>query len=153
LGQALLFNFDRNPDGIAQVCNHNGHVLTYRELKTQTIRVAENLQKLGYTSGDMVTILARNGQTLAPVVFGSILRGMPINPLDATFDTGDIAHMFSITHPKLVFCDWDFVGKVEAALKTVGIVAELVTFEKPVAGYKFVEELFAEIEEDERLYR
>jgi 4-coumarate--CoA ligase len=153
LGQALLYNFDRNPNGVAQLCDHNGHELTYKQLKSQCIRVTENLRKLGYNAGDMVTTMARNGQALAPLVLGCFMLGTPLNPLDATYQVDDIAHMFGITQPKAVFCDHDFVEKIEAALKITGHKCEIFTFEQRVADYRFVEELFEDVGIDESDYR
>lgn len=56
--------------------------------------------------------------------------------------------MYSLTKPSLIFCDSDLIFTVEEAIKEIGLGAEIVTIYKKVDGYKFIEDFFEEIPDE-----
>lgn len=58
------------------------------------------------------------------------------------FNSGDIAHMFSVTTPKIVFCDNDNLETVRVALKLSKLDVPIYTFGEPVDGVRNATELF-----------
>jgi 4-coumarate--CoA ligase len=152
VGEVLLACCNRTPEKIAQISDDNGKIFTYRDLKLATIRVCENLKKNGYQRGDIVMVIARNGHNLAPVIFGCLLLGAPVNPMDPTFGKDDLCHMIAITKPKLLFCDPGCVDLARESLVACNVPAEIITFEQKIPGLRSVDELVAEPVDDEDNY-
>lgn len=69
-------------------------MLTNLEIKIKTIRVANNLQKVGINVGDVVAVIARNHHYVAPVVFACLTVGAPVNTLDASFKPSMKTNLF-----------------------------------------------------------
>lgn len=86
--QVVLEALHRNPDYIGQINENNGLMLSNREIALNTIRVAQNLQKLGIHSGDVVAVIAENHHHLASVVFASLALAAPVNFLGPDFSKG-----------------------------------------------------------------
>lgn len=84
----LLEALHRNPDFIGQINENNGLMLTNRDIARNTIRLANNLQKLGIQSGDVVAVIAENHHHLASLVFASIALAAPVNFLGPEYSTG-----------------------------------------------------------------
>ena len=116
VGQAVLWMLDRDPDHIGQVSElsrlfqedwctflliqiseNNGVVLTNGEIRLRTIRVAQNITKLGYKKGEMFAIAARNSQNVSAIYFASLALGCPVNTLDPTFNERMFDHLSSWT--------------------------------------------------------
>lgn len=88
VAQVLLDALQRNPNHIGQISENNGLRLTNRVLRTNAIRVAQNLDNLGIGVGDVVAIVAGNHHDVAPVVIAALSLGAPINTLDPNFKEG-----------------------------------------------------------------
>lgn len=59
--------------------------MTCRELWLKSLKVAENLSKLGICKGDHVTIIAEHRNDLAAIFIGTLAHGAVINPLHVGF--------------------------------------------------------------------
>lgn len=57
-------------------------------MKLQSIRVAENLKKMGFKKGDVISVMAKNHHHMAPIFYGSIIAGTPLSPWHKTADKG-----------------------------------------------------------------
>lgn len=118
--------------------------MTFNEIKSKTIRAAQNLQALGYKPKGVFTIIARNSHHVAPVAFASIAIGCPLNPLDASFGKTELIHMLTIIKPALVFCDVECYELVDECLKQLGNEANIFTFGGSTGRSEPVENLFKE---------
>lgn len=58
------------------------------EIRLKTIRAAQHLLNMGYGKNDVIGIVAKNHQNLAPIVFACFSIGAPINPMDPKFRAG-----------------------------------------------------------------
>ncbi|XP_058818604.1 uncharacterized protein LOC131681669 [Topomyia yanbarensis] len=144
IGELIWRVMDRAPWKIAQISADSGVRVTYREMRLRSVRVAQNLAAMGYEMGDVVAIIARNNEKLAPVVFGCFMQGLPINSLDPNFHRDDFAHMFATAKPKVVFCEGDLVDEVRAACELASIEPSLTVFGPRVNGYTRVDDLLVE---------
>lgn len=79
--------------------------MTFDELRTKTIRAAQNLQARGYKPKQLFGIVATNSDHVAPIVIASLAMGCPINALDVSYRDVDLIEMFKITEPVVIFCD------------------------------------------------
>jgi long-subunit acyl-CoA synthetase (AMP-forming) len=145
LGELIIERFRQAPNRITQISVEGDVHITCHEQRLRAIRVAQNLEKLGYKRGDIVALVARNGEKIAPVLIGCMLLGCPVNTLDATFDKGDLAHMLNSTRPKLIFSDFECLDEVRAACEMSNLnETEIVTFEEPADGLKFIDDILME---------
>lgn len=116
VGQVVLDLLSRTPDKVIQINADNGHEMTCAEMKRRIVRVALNLNKLGYRLGDLVTLVCTNSENVVPVYFGCVTMGLAVNPLAPVFNRDDLAHMMSLTQSKIVFCDENNREVVEEAV-------------------------------------
>ncbi|XP_032576486.1 luciferin 4-monooxygenase [Drosophila sechellia] len=102
----ILFAFMRNhPNSICQISDTEGTALTNGEAITFAIRIAQQLKAMGLKQDDVVGIMGTNTTYLMPVLLGCLLNGTPFHAVSPWQDEGTIKHLFSITRPKLIFCD------------------------------------------------
>lgn len=122
--------------------------LTNKEIRRKSICSAQNLLKMGIRKNDVLGFYTRNSDYLAPVIFGSLIIGAPVNPLDPSFKkcvtfisyffkgifqklvlfTDEIVHMFKYTKPSLVFSDPDNVETLAAALTELNRKIPILVF-------------------------
>ena len=122
--------------------------MSFDEIRIKTIRAAQNLQKLGYGSNGISSVIARNSHHLAPIVFASIAIGNPVNGIDTSFGKTEFLHMLETTKPILLFCDIDVYGLVKECLNELGNNAKIFTFGGRVNGSEDVETLFEETHDE-----
>ncbi|KAL1396546.1 hypothetical protein pipiens_010458 [Culex pipiens pipiens] len=149
VGELLWQVLGRAPWKIAQISADTGARVTYQELLLRSVRVAQNLGSMGIAVGDLVTLVARNSEKIAPVVFGCLMAGVPVNTLDPSFHREDFAHMFGTTKPVAVLCEGDLVEEVEAAFEMSEISPQLIVFGPRINGFARVDDLLVETGSEE----
>lgn len=149
LGEILLESLSKAPGNIAQICDSDGIKLTCGQLTILSVRVAQNLKNFGYKHGEVVGLVTKNSTYLTPVVFGCFLAGLPINPLDPSFEKEDIAHLFMQTKPAIVFCDAECLKNVREAVKDLDVTPRVFTLLDKVDGFEYVDVLLRETEEED----
>lgn len=103
------------------------------------------MERWNLQNKDVVGLIARNTENLAPIVFGLFFCGVSVNTLDTSFNEGgwnrwqfnfnkvpntqplpdEIINIFRYTKPKLIFCDADVYMKVKNSLETLENTAEI----------------------------
>lgn len=76
--------------------------VTNEEMRFKSISVAQNLLKIGVAKNDVLGLFTRNNTYLAPIVFGSLLIGAPINPLDPSYKIG----IFTMNFEQILFSNF-----------------------------------------------
>lgn len=151
LGEVLLFTFFKWPEKVLQVCDEDGVAVTCAEMSDMMTNVAKNLCILGYRLGDVVGIIATNTSFVAPAIFGCTLRGLPLSPLDVSFNVGEIVKIYKETKPKLIFCDHDMVEKLITALEILESEARIVILTKRLEGFMHISDWLVEPEQPMQL--
>lgn len=141
LGEKILEALDETPERILQINHDEETRLNCEDAKLLSIRVAQNLERLGIQSDDVVGFVCRNSGNLVPLIYGCVLIGAPVNPLHVSSSKETILQMFSQTKPKLVFCDFDVFELVREALNETKINAMIFTVMKKISVVPFVSEL------------
>lgn len=141
IGEKLLEAFDVTPHRILQINHEEGTKMTCKDAKMASIRVAQNLQRLGIKPDDVIGFICRNSGNVAPLIYGCTLIGAPVNPLHVSFSKDGIKHMFAQTRPKLVFCDYDLFDATKQALFEIKNNAMIFTLLKKIPVVPFVNEL------------
>lgn len=90
----------------------------------RSVRVAQNLMKLGYVDGDIIGLIATNNHNIAPIIFGALSIGCIVNPLNPEWDES----MFGITKPKLIICDLDNISPIKKCLNAHSLKSKIFTF-------------------------
>lgn len=108
------------------------------------IRIAQHILELGFQEDDMFTIIARNNENLAPIVFAAMSIGCPVNTLDPSFSVFEVTHMLRITQPKLIFCEYDKLPIVRKSVSELNSDAMIFTFDKETEYSRCVDELMME---------
>lgn len=127
-----------------KITDDNGIQMTFDEIRTKTVRAAQNLQNRGYESKQVFGVLAGNSHHLAPIVFGSMCIGCPVNTLDPSFGKVEITHMLNIIKPVLMFCDAGAYDLLKECLTELENDANIFTFGGSKDGAEPVENLFLE---------
>lgn len=99
-----------------------------------------HLKNRGITVNDCVGVIARHTTNIGPAIIGAQMIGSAVNPLDVSFTSDDISHMFNMTKPRIIFCDSDVVNTLQIALKNIKSDAIIVTMEERVGGCDFIDE-------------
>lgn len=140
-GEKLLEALDETPERTLQINHEENRKLTCSEVKMSSIRVAQNLQRLGIKPDDVIGFICRNSGNVLPLIFGCALIGAPINPLHVSYSKEKIVLMFGKTRPKLVFCDHDLFNITKEALNENENNAMIFTLVKKIPVVPFVAEL------------
>lgn len=141
LGEKLLEALDATPDRILQINHEEGKELTCEEIKITSIRVAQNLKRLGVQPDDVVGFICRSSSTVISLIYGCVLIGAPVNPLHVSFDKEKIQQMFKQTKPVLVFCDHDLFELTRDSLREMKSNAMIFTLLKKIPVVPHVNEL------------
>ncbi|EAT37104.1 AAEL010853-PA [Aedes aegypti] len=144
LGDLILQILERNAGKVVQISVDSGVEVTGAEMRLKTIRIAQNIIKLGYGetgTEDIFTMVVRNGENAAPVVFACFALGIPVNTLDPTFSQDDLSHMLGTVKPKVIFCDNDVLDNVSAACNAIGISPKIVLMSESERGHDHLETL------------
>lgn len=129
IGGTILDKLKETPNRVALINHDTNYELTCGELRVSSVRVAQNLTKLGIKADDVVGVICSHSELLSFLLTGCILIGAPVNPLDSSFSVSVIKHLFSQTRPKLVVCDNEMLERVEEALKELKNDAKVIVID------------------------
>lgn len=78
----------------------------------------------------MISLIARNNDNTAPLLYSCMSLGTPFIPLDISFEAAEIMHMFEIVKPQLIICELDRLKAVKMILEEKHWNIPIITFEK-----------------------
>uniref|UniRef100_A0A453YNP7 AMP-binding domain-containing protein n=1 Tax=Anopheles funestus TaxID=62324 RepID=A0A453YNP7_ANOFN len=141
IGELLYRVLQRTPTRIAQISVDTGRSISYKQLHLWSVRFAQSLTgSCGLHRGDMVTVVARNGEQIAAVVFGCFMAAIPLNTLDPNFRSEDYEHMLRTVEPKAIICDSELVPALKVACEAATIEPKLIVIGKRINGYPTVDD-------------
>lgn len=143
IGEKLLPALERTPERVIQINHEERTELLCKDLRLSSIRVAQNLQKLGIKPDDIVGFICKNSHNVNALVYGCVLIGAVINPLHVSFTKDGIKQIFGQTKPKIVFCDSKVYRVTQEALNELENDAKVFTLLKKKNGVPFVDEILA----------
>ncbi|XP_055297897.1 uncharacterized protein LOC129566201 [Sitodiplosis mosellana] len=149
LGTFLLENLNSHPELVTQINGDTGETLTKSEIRSRSIRCAQNLTKLGCTQDDRIGIVARNHHNLTPLFFGALCIGTPISPMDVRMDKDVIAKILERVRPSFIFCDTDVLESVKKIVNGNGISAKFFTVNGSDNGCDSIDSLINETGEED----
>ena len=144
LGHIIVHHLKKYPRSVFQVCADDGSEMTCGEIAKLTTNFAKNMLKEGFTEGDVVGIVGRNSSHVTPVIFGCLMIGLPISPVDSKW--GNFVSVFQVTHPKIIFCGSDIAERVKLWVESNEKKIRIVVITEKVEGFKHVTEYLTDSE-------
>jgi len=146
IGYLILHILQQTPDAVTQISSDTGVSVTCQQMYDRSIKIAKYLTKCGMKEGDCIGFVVANTENLAPIVFACFTLGLPINPLSPIMNEKDIIQMFSMTKPKMIFCDSENVKVVQNAVDGMKSEAKILTVMDKIDGYECATEVLKEME-------
>ncbi|KAH8288441.1 hypothetical protein KR054_002717, partial [Drosophila jambulina] len=136
----VIFNTARNwPKKVCQINDADGVAVTFDEAITWAIRIAQIFKKKELEYPDIIGLAVRNSTYVMSLAVACFLNGTPFHAVNPAMDEATIKHVFSITKPKIIFCDGEEYEKVLAA--TTEWQPEILTVTTPIEGVSHIESL------------
>lgn len=88
---------------------------TYAELADAALRHRDLLERAGMRSGERVAVWAHASPTTVAAMVGNLVAGVTTIPLSPKLASGEVAHIFDDSDPKVAFCAEGFDVPYEAA--------------------------------------
>jgi long-chain acyl-CoA synthetase len=100
------YNF-RLCESVSLFSNHtflicNGEEITYQEFEQQLCQVNSLLKTNGISENDVITVISDNSAELAAILFGTIIYGAVINPINPKLLSSEIQNIVNHSGSKLV---------------------------------------------------
>ncbi|KAM8705399.1 hypothetical protein ACLKA7_009804 [Drosophila subpalustris] len=122
IGEIIFREMQRHPKLTAQISATENTVLTREELHLNSMRVASYMRGLGMVQSDIVGIMARNTTHIFAVVYACFFNGIAFHSLNISYEESTTEKLFSITKPRLIFCDGDEYEKVKSATANLNVM-------------------------------
>lgn len=122
--------------------------MTYHDIRTESIRAAQNLLKRGIQPRDVFGFLADHSDHLVSIMLASMYLACPMATLHPMLSKEEIVRFFMKAKPTVVFCDVSGCNQLSEALKELPFKVKVFTFGGQVDGFEPVENLFIETGEE-----
>lgn len=152
LGYLILNNLKTTPDRVIQVFDDTGFELTSKELYSRSIKIFKFLKNSGLTEGDIAGFLSVLSENLYAAVIACLTLGLPVNPLSHLMQVTDLVDMWSITKPKVIFCDVNLLKMAQEAVEKMKIECKIITMTERVAGYQFIGDIVENEDKESELF-
>ncbi|XP_053617056.1 luciferin 4-monooxygenase-like [Plodia interpunctella] len=130
VGKNLLRVFKDNPNTISRIDGAVGQHYTNRQVLEKSVKCATAFRKLGIRKGDVVLILAPNHLDLTVPFYACFYIGVIAAGIDRTLRTKELSNVFTITKPKIIFCQDEKSNEVQKALNNEKLDSLIITFDK-----------------------
>ena len=133
----MLRTAERVPEATA--LQFNGEPTSYATLADQAACVAGGLDDLGVERGDAVAVMLPNVPEIVATVFGSLLAGCRIVPMNVLLQPNEIRYVLTDSRVKALVTHVSLLGQVEPALGELDEPPEVVVvgrdIEPPWLGF------------------
>ena len=120
--EKLIFDqADRTPDAVA--VEHNGARLSYHQLKTQALEIADELRRSGLMPGQTVAIFQHRSLATLPLILGIWEAGCIIVPINPTTPPKMLESMIHDSSPRIVLTDASLKPRVAEAVNKVNLTS------------------------------
>lgn len=141
LGLLMLDGIKTTPNRILQVCDDTKAEMNCLEMHERATKFAKYFSDIGLKQDDVVGFICGNSENVVPVIIACLALGLPINPLAPAMNKSDITYMFNKTKPKVIFCDFELVEKVQESVDEMKIACKIITFREKTENYLFASDL------------
>ncbi|KAH8301566.1 hypothetical protein KR059_006096, partial [Drosophila kikkawai] len=136
----VICNTMRNwPKNLCQINDVDGVAVTFDEAITWAIRIAQTFKKKGLEYPDVIGLAVRNSTYVMSLAVACFLNGTPFHAVNPEMDDDTMTYVFSITKPKIIFCDGQEYEKVLASTKEWQ--PKILTVTEHIEGVPHIESL------------
>uniref|UniRef100_A0A2H1WV86 SFRICE_025472 n=1 Tax=Spodoptera frugiperda TaxID=7108 RepID=A0A2H1WV86_SPOFR len=128
LGKLMLYSLQDDPDFILQIDGATGESETFGSALDRSIRCAISLTNMGLKKGDVMVLMGPNHLDFCVPHNAGLYLGIMVASVDATLGVDELTQVFKTNQPKIIFCQSDKTGDVDAALKMLNLDTKVVTF-------------------------
>ncbi|KAH8253389.1 hypothetical protein KR032_005256 [Drosophila birchii] len=139
IGKIMFTTMKNWPKNVCQINDSDGSKVIFDEALTWAIRIAQIFKKKGLEYPDIIGLPVRNSTYVMSLAVACFLNGTPFHAVNPVMDEASMTHVFSITKPKIIFCDGQEYEKVFAATKEWQ--PEILTVTDPIGGVPHIESL------------
>lgn len=112
-------------EGVFLLSPETGRVLTFADLKKQSLAIASRLQKAGLQRGDKVAFLMDNGLFTVQLFLGTMYAGLVSVPLNVRAGVAQIAYMLEHCDARVIFVEHQYQALAELAMAGVSRPAQM----------------------------
>lgn len=152
VGQVIHSRINSHLKNVIQINDSEGITLTNEDVLTMSVRIALSLQEMEIKPTDFVGIMCSNTSYLMPLCYGLFFSNIPFQPLDVSFTKEVVAHCWSKTRPKLLFCDGSVYDLVKEVAEALTLNCKIFVIKDKVDGAKHIEDLFVDRGLSERIF-
>uniref|UniRef100_A0A2H1VVH2 SFRICE_018294 n=1 Tax=Spodoptera frugiperda TaxID=7108 RepID=A0A2H1VVH2_SPOFR len=128
LGKLMLHSLQDDPDFILQIDGATGESETFGSALDRSIRCAVSLTNMGLKKGDVMVLMGPNHLDFCVPHNAALYLGIMVASIDATLGVDELTQVFKTNQPKIIFCQSEKTGDVDAALKMLNMDPKVVTF-------------------------
>lgn len=123
--------------------------MTFNEIRLQTIRAAQNLQKMGFGPRQTFSFIGNRGDEMVPVFLASLCMACTLVPLYHTLSLKEIANILRKTKPAAMFCDASAYCSIKKIANELEWNMKVFTFDGAFDDAEPVSNLFIETGDEE----
>lgn len=127
-----------------QINDDTGIQLTFNDVRIKATRVAQNLQKRGFTARELFCFVAANTDDLMPIYLASIGLATCTIPLHSILTKDEMIPILMKIQPVVIFCDDSSYEQLNAALIEAQLNPKIFIIGEHIDGAESVESLFIE---------
>lgn len=143
VGYLFFEKLIQNPQNVCQISADTGKQLTNSEMYEKSLKFAKHFKDSNLKQGDVVGVIARNCENLAPMILGCFVLGIAINPMSVMMGVDEIVYNWSKNKPKVIFSDEKIVNTVKQAVDEMKLNAKIYTLMKKVDGFGDVNDILS----------
>jgi len=137
LSNILETRVDEKPDTVGIIFENGGlypdELITYREMLSNSIKLAIGLRELGFEKGDKLALVMRNHPEVLYSFITSTLTGIVAVPIDPRSKGDKLTYQLTDSNSRGVITTADLLPDVEAAIKGAPDVQKVILNLKPDA--------------------
>ena len=101
------------------IAAETGHVLTYAQLKADSLELGRYLSAQGLAKGDKVALMLHNGYQTGRLLIGVMYAGFTVAPLNLLAQPSQLAYVLEHSDTRLVFTSAELADRLHAARKDI----------------------------------
>ncbi|CAH0713644.1 unnamed protein product, partial [Brenthis ino] len=130
LGKIILQCLKDNPNTVLQIDGATNECDTNASMLRKSVKCATCFNNIGLQIGDVMVLMAPNHLDLSVPFYAALYTGIIIAAVDRTLGVKELQDTFSVTKPKIIFCQSEKAPDIQVALNEIDLNATIVTFDK-----------------------
>src|SRR6201991_4961587 len=119
VGDLVIRNAELIPDSVALI--EDEHSITWRQLNTDTNRLANALAALGLAKGTRIAMIIRNGAAAIETIFALSKAGVMSVPVNNGLTAAEIGVLLDDSQPAALIVDAEFIDRLHEVITRPGV--------------------------------